>query len=131
MSSTAGYTCFSRACAAREKEKRFCGPDNMAEIFLPAFATIILKVPFLRKGFMGKVAPSGIYEYVLARTKLFDEIFLDGFEKRIHQIVILGAGMDTKALRFADKNPGTKVIELDIEKTQHQKIEILRRKVEF
>ena len=127
-SNTAGYTCFSRACATREKDERFHGPDYMAEIFLPAFAKIILNVPVLRKAFMSKIAPSGIYEYVLARTKLLDEIFLDGLANRVYQIVLLGAGMDTRALRFASKNQGTKIIELDIEKTQHPKIEILNRK---
>lgn len=30
-SSTAGYTCFSRACATREKDERFRGPDYLAE----------------------------------------------------------------------------------------------------
>jgi len=127
-SNTAGYTCFSRACATREKDKRFRGPDHLAEIFLPAFAKVILNVPVFRKAFMSKVAPSGIYEYVLARTKLFDEIFLDGLAKRVYQIVILGAGMDTRALRFTSKNQGTRIIELDIEKTQQPKIEILDRK---
>jgi methyltransferase (TIGR00027 family) len=127
-SNTAGYTCFSRACATREKDERFRGPDYMAEIFLPAFAKVILNVPVLRKAFMSKVAPSGIYEYVIARTKLLDETFLDGLAKGVCQIVILGAGMDTRALRFASKNQGTKIIELDIEKTQHPKIEILNRK---
>jgi len=127
-SSTAGYTCFSRACATRESDERLRGPDYMAEIFLPAFARIILNVPVLRKVFMSKVAPSGIYEYVLARTKLFDEIFLDGLARRVCQIVLLGAGMDTRALRFASKNQGTRIIELDFEKTQHPKIEILNRK---
>ena len=127
-SNTAGYTCFSRACATREKDERFRGPDYMAEIFLPTFAKVILNVPALRKAFMSKVAPSGIYEYVLARTKLLDETFLDGLTNRVYQIVLLGAGMDTRALRFASKNRGTKIIELDIEKTQHPKIEILSRK---
>lgn len=127
-SSTAGYTCFSRACATREKDERFHGQDYMAEIFLPTFAKIILNVPVLRKAFMRKVAPSGIYEYVIARTKMLDEFFLDGLEKRVNQIVLLGAGMDTRALRFASKNQGTKIIELDIEKTQRPKIKILNRK---
>lgn len=126
-SSTAGYTCFSRACATREKDERYRGADTLAEIFLPGFAKVILNVPFLRKAFMGKVAPSGIYEYVIARTKIIDEIFLDGLANRVTQIVILGAGMDTRALRFSSKNQGTKIIELDIEKTQRPKIDILNR----
>jgi len=127
-SSTAGYTCFSRACATREQDERFRGPDYLAEIFLPAFAKITLNVPFLRKAFVSKIAPSGIYEYIIARTKLLDEIFLEGLAKRVNQIVLLGAGMDTRALRFANQNRGTKIIELDIEKTQRPKIEILNRK---
>jgi len=127
-SNTAGYTCFSRACATREVDERLKGPDYLAEIFLPSFAAVILNVPVFRKFFMSMIAPSGIYEYVIARTKLFDQMFLNGLENHISQIVIMGAGMDTRALRFAQKNHGTKVFELDIERTQDPKIEILKRK---
>jgi len=127
-SNTAGYTCFSRACAAREKDERFRGPDNLAEVFLPMFAKCILNVPFLRRLFMKKIAPSGIYEYVMARTKLLDEIFIDALENHFLQIVLLGAGMDTRALRFKNKNGGTKIFDLDIPATQQPKREILNRK---
>ena len=127
-SNTAGYTCFSRACASREKDERFRGPDNLAEIFLPLGAKFILIVPFLRKFFMMKIAPSGIYEYVLARTKLLDEVFMNALENRFTQIVLLGAGFDTRALRFKSKNMETKIFELDIQTTQQPKVEILNRK---
>ena len=127
-SNTAGYTCFSRACATREKDERFRGPDYMAEVFLPLFAKGILNVPFLRRFFMKRIAPSGIYEYVLARTKLLDEIFIDALEDNVSQIVLLGAGMDTRALRFKSRNEGTKIFELDIRTTQRPKIEILNRR---
>jgi methyltransferase (TIGR00027 family) len=127
-SNTAGYTCFSRACATREQDERFRGPDYMAEVFLPAFAKGILNVPLLRKLFVKRVAPPGIYEYVLARTKLLDEIFVDALENNFPQIVLLGAGMDTRALRFNSRNEGTRLFELDIQTTQRPKIEILTRK---
>jgi O-methyltransferase involved in polyketide biosynthesis len=65
----------------------------MAEIFLPLFAKGILNVPFLRRFFMKRIAPTGIYEYVLARTKLLDDIFIDALENNFSQIVLLGAGM--------------------------------------
>jgi hypothetical protein len=55
----------------------------MAEIFLHAFAKVILNVAPRRKAFMRKVAPSGIYEYVIARTQLFDEIFLEALDEGI------------------------------------------------
>jgi methyltransferase (TIGR00027 family) len=127
-SNTAGYTCFSRACATREKDARYRGPDDMAEIFLPLFAKGTLNVPFVRRFFMKRIAPPGIYEYVLARTKLLDGIFIDALENNYSQIVLLGAGMDTRALRFKSKNEGTKIFELDIQTTQQPKIAILNRK---
>ena len=127
-SNTAGYTCFSRACASKEKDERFRGPDNLAEIFLPLGARVILSVPFLRKLFMKKIAPPGIYEYVLARTKLLDEVFMNALRDRFAQIVLLGAGFDTRALRFKSINMGSKIFELDIQTTQQPKVEILNRK---
>ena len=126
-SHTTGYTCFTRAWATREKNGQIHGPDYLAEIFLPAFAKVILNIAPFRKLFLRKFAPPGAYEYIIASTQLFDKIFLDALEKRVPQIAILGAGMDTRALRFANKNQGTKVIELDIEQTQHTKLQLLTR----
>jgi len=82
----------------------------------------------LRKIFMSKIAPSGIYEYVIARTKLLDECYLDALENGFQQVVILGAGFDTRSLRFAEQNNSAKIFELDVNKTQQPKVEILNRK---
>jgi methyltransferase (TIGR00027 family) len=127
-SSTAGYTCFSRACATRERDERFRGPDYLAEIFMPPIPNILLNVPFLRKLCMRKLFPSGIYEYVTARTRVFDEAFVDALERGFSQIVLLGAGMDTRAFRFQEKNRGTTIFDLDIHATQRYKREVLERK---
>jgi methyltransferase (TIGR00027 family) len=127
-SRTAAWTCVSRASAYLEKDARFRGPDHLAEIFLPTFAKLILHSALLRKLFVHKIAPLGIYEYVLARTKVFDQVFIQSLESGFMQIVLLGAGFDTRALRFADRNRGTKVYELDIATTQGSKIEILQKK---
>jgi methyltransferase (TIGR00027 family) len=127
-STIAGYTCFSRACATREKDERFRGPDYMAEVFLPALPKYMLNISFLRRLWTKKLAPPGIYEYVLARTKLLDEIFISALENSSPQIVLLGAGFDTRALRFSGRNKGTKIFELDIHTTQQPKMDILSRK---
>ncbi|MBN1875522.1 MAG: SAM-dependent methyltransferase [Anaerolineae bacterium] len=127
-SSTAGYTCFSRACATREKDERFRGPDHLAEIFMPPFARVLLNVPFLRKWCMHRMFPTGIHEYVLARTRVFDEVFVDALERGFSQIVLLGSGMDTRAFRFQEKNRGATIFDLDIYTTQHYKREVLDRK---
>ena len=127
-SSTAGYTCFSRACATREQDERFRGPDHLAEIFMPPTPQILLNVPFLRKWCMRKMFPIGIHEYVLARTRLFDEAFVNTLDRGFSQIVLLGAGMDTRALRFQDRNQGAKIFELDIDATQRYKRQVYERK---
>jgi methyltransferase (TIGR00027 family) len=77
---------------------------------------------------MHKVAPAGIYEYVIVRTRIFDQYFLQALQEGFEQIVILGAGMDTRALRFADQNNGTRIIEVDLPGVQESKLDILRRK---
>jgi methyltransferase (TIGR00027 family) len=127
-SRTAAYTCFSRACANREPDPRFRGPDDMAWILLPLFAKCLAAVPCLRRLAMNRLAPAGIYEYVLARTKLLDEVFLQALERGFPQIVLLGAGFDMRALRFAGQNRGTRIFELDVATTQQPKIDILKRK---
>jgi methyltransferase (TIGR00027 family) len=127
-SRTAAYTCFSRGCATREEDPRFRGPDYMAEIMFPPVARFILNVAPLRKLLMHTMFPPGIHEYVLARTKVMDLAFVEALEARFAQIVLLGAGFDTRALRFANQNRGTKVFELDVPTTQQSKLEVLCQK---
>jgi methyltransferase (TIGR00027 family) len=127
-SRTAGYTCFSRACAARERDPRFRGPDHLAERLMPFGPRLMAAIPIIRRLVMAKMFPAGIYEYVIARTKELDAAFGEALDARFDQIVLLGAGFDTRALRFAGRNRGTKIFELDVPPTLDQKIEILRRK---
>jgi methyltransferase (TIGR00027 family) len=127
-SQTAGYTCFSRACAARERDPRFRGPDYLAERIIPFGARLMAAIPFVRRMVMARLFPAGIYEYVIARTKEMDAAFVEALDARFDQIVLLGAGFDTRALRFADRNRGTRIFELDVPPTLDPKEKILRRK---
>jgi methyltransferase (TIGR00027 family) len=127
-SSTSGFTCFSRACAARETGGLPRGPDSLAEIFMPPFARILLDVGFLRAWCVRRMFPPGMHEYVTARTGVFDEAFSESLSQGFSQIVLLGAGMDTRALRLLDGNAGTKVYELDIRATQDYKRKVLARR---
>ena len=126
-SQTAGYTCFARACATRETDPHLRGPDILAEVILPPAARFMLNFVPLRKFLMRRMFPPGIYEYVIARTKVMDTAFLEALDTGFSQIVLLGAGFDTRALRFASRNHGTKIFELDVATTQEPKIEILHK----
>jgi methyltransferase (TIGR00027 family) len=120
-SSTAEFTCLARGLATREKDERFRGPDTMAELLFPIKAKLMLNIPVLRYILLKRMFAPGIYEYVLARTKALDEIFINAIHEGIQQIVILGAGYDTRAFRFAKLNKGTKIFEVDAPSTQELK----------
>ncbi len=126
-SNTAGYTCFCRACAHLEEDELFRGADNMANVFLPESVKSALGVPSQRKLIIKDRIPLGIYEYIMVRTKLLDGIFLDALKNKFKQIVLLGAGYDSRALRFREHNQGTRIFELDITPTQKLKREIIDR----
>ncbi len=99
----------------------------MAAIFLPEGAKGVLGVPSQRKLIIKERIPLGIYEYFMARTELLDSVFLDALKNKFDQIVLLGAGYDTRALRFHGHNQGTKIFELDITPTQQLKLDIIDR----
>jgi methyltransferase (TIGR00027 family) len=63
-----------------------------------------------------------MYEYVIARTRYFDAVFMEALEHGFDQIVIFGAGFDSRAIRFSKLNKGTKVFELDAPITQQEKL---------
>ena len=127
-SQTAGFTCFSRACAAQLPDERFRGPDHLAIEVLPIAARLIATIGPLRSLFRRLVFPAGIFEYVLTRTKLLDRVFVDSLEQGVSQIVLLGAGFDTRAWRFREISQDATIFELDIHTTQEAKIEVFRRK---
>lgn len=69
----------------------------------------------------------GVFEYVLARTAFFDDVFTSALNEDIPQIVILGAGYDSRAYRFSDLNKSSRIIELDNEATQSRKMNHLKK----
>jgi len=121
-SRTAGFTCFSRAASYVDKRECYSGPDDIAYILVPTFLKLLLKSRWLFKLFRKLFFPKGIYEYVIARTKYFDAVFAEVLEQCFDQIVIFGAGFDSRALRFSKLNKGTRVFELDAPITQQDKL---------
>jgi methyltransferase (TIGR00027 family) len=57
----------------------------------------------------------GMVDYMAARTSYFDQFFLDATRAGVHQVVILAAGLDSRAWRlpWPDGPDGTTVYELD------------------
>jgi methyltransferase (TIGR00027 family) len=67
-------------------------------------------------------APAGIYEYVIARTKYIDAVFKQALAEPFDQVLLFGAGFDTRALRFQAEAQQTRIFELDAPLTQQAKL---------
>lgn len=125
VSQTAMLIASLRALACYEEDTLIHGTDYMAELFLPDDKKIPLKTEEYRT-IIKRAIPEGLYEYVIARTKYFDELFSQYLNLEIPQIVLLGAGYDTRPYRFADQIKNSKIYEVDTLATQKMKRQILK-----
>lgn len=125
-SRTAGFTCMLRAASYLEKDVHYRSDDHIALRLLPFPVRFLVRQRLIH--FKGSFSPKGIYEYVIARTKYVDTVLREEMEKGIDQIVILGAGFDSRAVRFDNINTKTTFFELDSVHTQTAKIRRFRKK---
>jgi methyltransferase (TIGR00027 family) len=91
-------------------------PDSMANLFLSKKFKMVVWllriVQMIGKGFLERSAP-GFYWYFQVRTKHLDVIFEEAINTGIEQLVILGAGYDSRPYRFREKLNGIRIFELD------------------
>jgi len=122
-SQTAFFSALRRDLANRIYGDDAFGLDDHAKIFLPPYMRFFLKFKRMQTNTWGKLdaAFPGINAYIIARTAYFDSHFQSALERKIPQIVILGAGYDSRAIRFADKLSDTTIFELDNQPTQERK----------
>ncbi|MDY6917711.1 MAG: SAM-dependent methyltransferase [Chloroflexota bacterium] len=121
-SRTADFACLLRAASYVDRRECYSGPDRIAYLLIPPFFKLLLKSRWLFNLFSRPFFPKGMYEYVTARTRYFDAVFMEALEHGFDQIAIFGAGFDSRALRFAGLNKGTRVFELDAPTTQQMKL---------
>ena len=126
-SETASATAFMRALAAHDPRTEIKGNDFLAEIFLEEEQKKPFKDPKTRAWIMqNKLAP-GAYEFMIARTAFFDQIVKQALKENIEQIVLLGAGYDSRPYRFEEFIQDTRIFELDTKPTQQRKKDCLQR----
>jgi methyltransferase (TIGR00027 family) len=125
-SGTAMATAFMRALAARDPRKEIRGHDSLAEIFLEAEQKKPLKDPAIRAWVMQKKIAAGAYEFMIARTAFFDRIVEQALKENMDQVVLLGAGYDSRPYRFREFIQDTKIFECDAKPTQQRKKEYLQ-----
>lgn len=121
-SRTAEVTCVSRPASYLETDPCYHSGDHLALKLLPRAVGVLIRIPPVRRLFLSRFAPPGIYEYVIARTKYIDAEFQKAQDEHFDQILLFGAGFDTRALRFYERADKTRIFELDVPKTQQAKI---------
>lgn len=111
---------FLRALLAQEREEAGRNPDHLAKHFLSPPLRLLCKAFPLAKRLAEWRAP-GAAGYHLARTKHIDSIILGALSQGVDQLVILGAGNDSRPYRFKDQLGGARVFEVDYPGTQGRK----------
>jgi methyltransferase (TIGR00027 family) len=71
----------------------------------------------------------GVGHAIIARTRFIDDCLKEAIDAGIRQLVILGAGYDTRALRFKELKDEVTVFELDHPATQRMKLERIKHHV--
>lgn len=95
--------------------------DFVAHVFLPQPFRLLSHFSFF-KNFLKKKMPQNTYQNIINRTEFIDRIIKDN---NFDQIIILGAGFDSRFIRFY--NPKTKFFEIDIKSTQKNKINLIKK----
>ncbi|MGA8328610.1 MAG: SAM-dependent methyltransferase [Mycobacterium sp.] len=114
-STTAEQMALSRAIETRKPAAERICDDPLAERFLGAkYRTLLWGRP-LRNAVEKLIEQrfAGHHYYVIARTRYFDDFLRQRLAAGAEQLVILGAGYDSRPYRFADQLGGVQVFEVD------------------
>jgi len=132
-SRTAQYMAFFRALETKRFNDGKLFSDPYAIHFLDTGLRMAVKfsnVPLFNLYLKNKIKKKipGAYSSGLARTKYIDELLCSTINNGVHQVIILGAGFDTRAsrLEFLRTIP---VIEIDHPNTSNYKIETFKKRI--
>ena len=128
-SKTAMFAAVHRYLSLFESNPVFSSQDTLSGLFTSRLDKFLLGFSWVRHHVRQKLDKNvpGTYPYVIARTRCFDEQFVGALQARVPQIVILGAGYDTRAIRYRAQNYGSRVFELDAGILQSRKKAIFER----
>ncbi|MFC1836733.1 SAM-dependent methyltransferase [Thermodesulfobacteriota bacterium] len=113
--------------SSKAPEVRVCN-DEIAVHFLGGKSKLLYRIlinPWLRRVFVavtGSPLPMAIAGYVALRTRFIDEQLQACIADGLEQLVVLGAGYDSRAYRFDELKDGIKAFEVDHPWTQDNKL---------
>ncbi len=117
---TAAGIAITRAIeSGKPQSDRICY-DPYARQFAPAWLYSITAF-FVRIGYAEWRGP-GVVGFIVARDRYIDDVLAESLGNGLQQLVILGAGYDSRAYRFDGLKQGVKVFEVDHPATQADKL---------
>jgi len=122
-SQTAEGVCLFRAMERQRPVGDRIVDDPYAERFLGAAGRAALS-GFRLAGGLGRFAQdhaAGLSTFVVARHRFIDDALGRALDAGVEQVVLLGAGYDSRAYRFADALAGRPIFELDFPSTSRAK----------
>jgi len=120
-SKTAGMIAVNRAMESLGPANSRLFYDPYAKYFLSTITRIVVKSRFLTRilfWFFGERSFPGAHGNAVARTRYIDDYMLECIAAGIKQLVILGAGYDSRAYRFDELKKDIKVFAVDHPDTQ-------------
>jgi methyltransferase (TIGR00027 family) len=126
-SKTAIWVAAGRAIGAKHPNEQYRNPDYLAIKFVgPRERAILSDYPLDAldmdyKTAMETIRDPQMVRSVNLRTRYFDAALQEALAVNIRQIVILGAGFDSRGYRFADRLGNTRFFEIDQPSTQEYK----------
>lgn len=132
-SRTAEIVCFFRALETHRDAPKRALEDPYAEAFLDPIWRMAARSPLSRLAFSSPLgwtlplsAATMLQGFVAVRHRTMDDQLATFLETHAEsQVVILGAGYDTRAMRFADRLKGRTIIEVDFPATQERKRKLI------
>lgn len=110
--------------SAKPADQRICHDQYAQQLAGPGF-TVIGEVDVPQETALelfNSVMP-GFHEYFVARTRYMDDTLKQSIENGLEQLVILGAGYDSRGYRFGALKQQARVFEVDHPATQQVKKE--------
>ncbi len=117
-----------RAIEMRKPENNRIVSDPYASALVPGGIMFAISMWIIESGLYERMAPGAI-GFVIGRERYIDEYLKAHLSESLDQVVILGAGFDTRAYRI----PGierTRVFEIDQPATQAVKLERLKKVID-
>lgn len=135
ISRTAAYVAAARAIGAREPDPEVRNPDYLAERLLGDTSAFDLDLPImhaLQQSYdeaMQDLEVAGTVRAMIVRTRFIDDALEHALDEGAQQLLVLGAGFDSHAYRFAHMLEDVRVFEVDRRATQTLKKQRVREVV--